>query len=210
MSDLFHTTPIDKALGDLERDLGADDGPRISTMRNFRFAIVPYAPAQEFEMRTAVKRLAGRLRQKHWQVLSISLHGLLMKRIKAMDAEYRNSIIKREKRLFEGDPGRALGYLRDELAGFVDEARGIASDVSARVADFAHSEQVDPDRTVIFIGRAGALFPFFRSSALLKRLDGHTLNLPVVLLYPGERHANGLSFMGVLPPDGDYRPRIYT
>jgi len=32
----------------------------------------------------------------------------------------------------------------------------------------------------------------------------------VVLLYPGERRGEaGLSFMGELAPDRDYRPRIY-
>jgi len=63
---------------------------------------------------------------------------------------------------------------------------------------------------VILLGRAGALYPFFRSSALLKHLDGKTRGLPVVLLYPGLRlDPTRLSFMGELPGDGDYRPRIY-
>jgi hypothetical protein len=34
--------------------------------------------------------------------------------------------------------------------------------------------------------------------------------VPVVLLYPGKVVGEtGLSFMGVLPADRDYRPRIY-
>ena len=69
------------------------------------------------------------------------------------------------------------------------------------------------DRTVALIGRAGALYPFFRSSALLRNLDQKTRNVPVVLLYPGEcvpRNDHvGLSFMGILDADHDYRPRIY-
>ena len=70
---------------------------------------------------------------------------------------------------------------------------------------------VVPDRTIIFIGRAGALYPFFRSSSLLKHIDGKTRNLPVVLLYPGERKdGNSLSFMSRLAADRDYRPRIYS
>ena len=49
-----------------------------------------------------------------------------------------------------------------------------------------------------------------RTSALLKHLDGRTRNVPVVLLYPGERRGDtGLSFMGIINPDSDYRPRIY-
>ena len=65
-------------------------------------------------------------------------------------------------------------------------------------------------RTVAIIGRTGALYPFFRSSALLRHLDGQTRNVPVVVMYPGEkRGTTGLSFMGRLNPDNDYRPRIY-
>jgi hypothetical protein len=66
------------------------------------------------------------------------------------------------------------------------------------------------DRTLVLVGRSGALYPFFRTSALLKHIDGKTRNIPVVLLYPGERRdVTELSFMGELQPDRDYRPRIY-
>jgi len=66
------------------------------------------------------------------------------------------------------------------------------------------------ERTLALVGRAGALYPFFRSSALLKHLDGRTRNVPVVLLYPGGRRGpTSLSFMDMLEPDSDYRPRIY-
>jgi hypothetical protein len=71
-------------------------------------------------------------------------------------------------------------------------------------------DSANPNRTVIFLGRAGALYPFFRTSALLKHVAGHTRNVPAVLLYPGRVVGDsGLSFMGVLPADRDYRPRIY-
>ena len=87
----------------------------------------------------------------------------------------------------------------------------------AFTSDFRARRRAHPeptiDRSLILIGRAGALHPFYRSSALLKHIDGKTRNLPVVLLYPGERPdptGSGLSFMGELPSDRDYRPRIYS
>lgn len=209
MSDLLEAAPHEAALADLERDLIGDDGPHISTMRNYRFAIVPYAPHQEFEMRAHVTRLSGRLREKGWQVLSISLHALMLDLVGRMDPQYRDSVIRREKRNFAKDPLRALDGLKEELVAVLDETRGLAAAVTERIARFTEEEAVDPDRTVVFIGRAGAMYPFFRSSALLKHLDGRVEGLPVVLLYPGERQPNGLSFMGILPPDSDYRPRIY-
>ena len=56
----------------------------------------------------------------------------------------------------------------------------------------------------------GSLYPFLRTSALLKHIDGKTRNIPVALLYPGVRlPENALSFMEELSADRDYRPRLY-
>ena len=78
------------------------------------------------------------------------------------------------------------------------------------IGAFADESPAGPDRSLVLIGRAGALYPFFRSSALLKQIDGRTRSIPVVLLYPGERKdTTALSFMGELNSDRDYRPRIY-
>ena len=38
----FHQESLDEAVAALRHDLLADDGPQISTMRNYRFAILPY------------------------------------------------------------------------------------------------------------------------------------------------------------------------
>ena len=99
--------------------------------------------------------------------------------------------------------------LRTEHPGLPVALAGISwGGKLAVIAAARHPELVD--RTLALIGRAGAIYPFFRTSALLRHLDGRTRNVPVVLLYPGERRgATGLSFMGMLNPDNDYRPRIY-
>ena len=54
---LFQQTPLHEAFAALRRDLIHEDGPRISTMRNYRFAIVQYHPAEEFELRAEVRKL---------------------------------------------------------------------------------------------------------------------------------------------------------
>ena len=51
--DSFHQTPVQQAIRALRDDLIQDDGPRISTMRNYRFAIVQYDPKEEFKLRQA-------------------------------------------------------------------------------------------------------------------------------------------------------------
>jgi len=207
---LFDTTDLGRAFQALRDDLVHDDGPRISTMRNYRFAIVPYDPREEFRCRQHVSRLSTELQAKGWVVLSISLQSLLLKRIRALGDGIPERIIEAERRLAGRDPERGLTYLAGKLAPLIEGPDGLAADAARIIREHVERHPDSVDRTVALIGRAGALYPFFRSSALLKHLDGHTANVPVVLLYPGERRPGaGLSFMGELNPDRDYRPRIY-
>jgi hypothetical protein len=205
---------LDQAVGALERDLLAADGPQISTMRNYRFAILPYLPSEEFKLRRRILRLTERLRADGWAVLPISLQKLLLDRIRRTGDANVQALIARERRLHERDPARALAHIREKIAPHIEGPEGLAADVARLVGDFADQHPDRADRSLVLIGRAGALYPFFRSSALLKHIDGKTRNIPVVLLYPGQRVSNGidnngLSFMCELPADHDYRPRIY-
>jgi hypothetical protein len=201
---------LDAALKALNDDLRSADGPQISTMRNYRFAILPYLPSEEFKLRQRILQLTEELRVEGWAVLPISLQKLLLDRIRATGKENVDNLIVREKRLHERDPERALAHIREKIAPHIEGPDGIAGDVARLIGDFADKNPGMPDRSLVVIGRAGALYPFFRSSALLKHIDGKTRNIPVVLLYPGKREAtSGLSFMCELPADRDYRPRIY-
>ena len=51
---LFRQTPLQETFAALRRDLIEENGPRISTMRNYRFAIVQYRPEDEFMLRGEV------------------------------------------------------------------------------------------------------------------------------------------------------------
>lgn len=195
----------------LRNDLLAEGGPQISTMRNYRFAILLYDPGAEFKLRSQIRRLSDELKGLGWNTLSISLQSLLLERLKKEDRRVIDSIIRTERRFYERNPDRALNHLKDKIAPHIEGTGGIAKDVIALIDEFADKHPADINRTVIFVGRTGALYPFFHSSSLLKHIDGKTRNLPVVLLYPGKRHdGNALSFMGEIPPDRDYRPRIYS
>ena len=208
--NLLPRTDLDEAIAALKKDLVTAGGPQISTMRNYRFAIVPYRPSDEFNLRQHVRRLSDALKAEGWNILSISLHALLMKRIHGMGDEVMQSLLERERRLYAKNPDRALNHLKEKILPHVEGPDGIAADVIRLIAGFAEQYPDQAERSLIFIGRAGALYPFFRTSALLKHIDGKTNNIPVVLLYPGERRdVNALSFMGELPADRDYRPRIY-
>lgn len=202
---------MDKAIQALYADLVHEGGPQISTMRNYRFAIVPYPPEKEFALRAGVSQLSAALISHGWVVLSLSLQSLMMERLRRELSEKDiERLMNFEQRLGGRDPERGLNYLTDKLVHMLEGPEGIAADCAAKIRAFAEEHPDKADRTVAFIGRAGALYPFLRTSALLKHLDGQTHNVPVVLLYPGSRKGEaGLSFMDILQPDRDYRPRIY-
>jgi hypothetical protein len=209
-SPLFHQTRLQEAFAALRRDLINEDGPQISTMRNYRFAIVQYEPVEEFKLRGEVQRLSADLVANGWMVLSLNLQKLLLDRVRAQGGNWAERVIEMETRMARIEPGRGLNYLNSKLAPLIEGPDGIASDCGRIICEYADRHPDSVDRTLALIGRAGALYPFFRSSALLRHLDGRTRNVPVVLLYPGERRGpSGLSFMGMLNPDNDYRPRIY-
>jgi len=203
-------TEIEKAVDALRKDLLRDDGPQISTVRNYNFAILPYAPEDEFALRRAVHELSSELRDGGWTTGTVVLHSLLLARLRAQGPDFTESLVRREKSLAgAADPTRGMRLLKERVVTLLEGPDGLAADVIAAVERIL-GESANPTRTVIFLGRAGALYPFFRTSALLKHVAGHTRNVPVVLLYPGRIIGeSGLSFMGVLPADRDYRPRIY-
>jgi len=205
---LFQQGPLEEAVAALRQDI---IGGHISTIRNYNFAILPYRPADEFKLRQLMRRLTDELRAEGWSVLPISLQKILLDRIRAKGDENVAALIAREKRLYAtDDPERGITYLQEKIAPNIEGPDGIAADVARLINAFADENPDRSDRTLVLIGRTGSLYPFFRSSALLKHIDGKTRNLPVVLLYPGDRKdTTALSFMGQLDPDRDYRPRIY-
>jgi hypothetical protein len=201
---------LDEAFAALRADLISDDGPRISTLRNYRYAIIPYQPEDEFELRRHVQETLGKLQAAGWVTCSLSLHKLLLRRLRTHGDDVLARMINAERSAATIAPERGINYLRDKLRRELDGPTGIAADASREIAAFADANPDKTEQKVVFLGRIGALYPFFRVSALLKHLDGNTRNIPAIVLYPGERrHDTELSFMGELAPDRDYRPRIY-
>jgi hypothetical protein len=205
-----HASDLERCVHALSDDLLGQEGPHISTVRNYNFAILPYAPDLEFALRRQINRLCERLREDGWTTATIPLHSLLLSRLRAQGAEFVEAMIQRERRLAgASDPWRGLRTLKERVVSLIEGPDGLATDVVHEVHRIL-DENREAARTVIFLGRAGALYPFFRTSSLLKHVAGHTRNVPVVLLYPGRVDDDGgLSFMGILPADRDYRPRIY-
>lgn len=210
MSSYRPDPPLARIFDALEKDLLREGGPQISVTRNYNFAIVPYSPEDEFPVRRHVSTLCDKLRDRGWITATIALNTLLFNRLRGLDGEDLEALIAREKRLARRDPKRALDHVGEKVVQLIEGPEGLAADVAQEVKKLLEAHPEDRDHMVVFIARAGSLYPFFRTSALLKHVADHTQNVPVVLLYPGTIVGEtGLRFMGKLPSDRDYRPRIY-
>lgn len=185
---------IQERIADLERDLVAPE-LAISAYHDLPFAIFRYDPSEELVMRTEISSLAVRLKNEHGRkVLKISLADLMFRVL----GETRGGIEK-------------LAAMEEKM-GLDITIQQVHRTISAKMPlhelVVRELEQHNPDEnTVVFLYRAGGLFPAFRTSALLEKLKGDT---PTVLFYPGALEGTvGLRFMGVCEAEHNYRPKIY-
>jgi hypothetical protein len=181
----------------LEPVLAASDPrPRISAYHDMPYAIFRYPPGDEFAVRKEIALLRTRLEQAGKRVTTISL------------AECMSSALKAEKidtdALVEAEKASGLEATVDTVHQVLSAYRPLDELVAARIP-----EDADPERDIVFIVRAGALFPVYRTSSLLEQLKGK-VDVPAVLYYPGELGgAAGLRFMGVTDAEHNYRPKIF-
>ncbi len=173
-----------------------DPRPKISAYHNMPYAIFRYPPDDEFALRGEITLLRTRLEQAGKRVTVISLAICLEMALE------REGITADQIKMTEEVTGTAT---------MVDTIHKVLSEyqpLDALVAEQLPAE-ADPLIDVIFITRAGALFPFYRTSSLLEQLKGK-VDVPAILFYPGELDgAAGLRFMGVLDAEHSYRPKIF-
>jgi hypothetical protein len=185
---------LTKTLEPLLRE--ADPRPKVSAYHNLPYAIFQYEAEDELEVRREIAKLRTRLEQRGKRVTTISLAECMATSLAAADVT--------AEMLADGELTAGPDALIDTVAQI------LASD--APLHEIV-ARQVPADATaghdIIFLTRAGALFPFYRTSALLERMMGD-VGVPAVLFFPGRREGPaGLSFMGVLDADHHYRARIF-
>lgn len=173
-----------------------DPRPEISAYHDMPYAIFRYDPAVEFAMRTELSLLKTRLEQAGKRVTIISLAECLAAALAAEQMSMAD--------LSEAEVSVGIASVIETLAAVLSEYQPLDQIVAQRLPSTA-----DPLKDVVFITRAGHLFPFYRVNALLEQMKG-TVTVPAILLYPGELDgAAGLKFMGVLDADSNYRPKIF-
>jgi hypothetical protein len=180
----------------LEPILGqADPRPQLSAYHDMPCAIFRYPPEAEFAIRTELTLLATRLEHRGKRITKISLADCLQA---ALDAQLpMHQLIEAERSV---GTSAAIETVNEILSSYQPLDKLVLERFPG---------DPDPTRDVVFIVRAGALFPVYRTSTLLEQLMGK-VTVPAVLFYPGELDGvAGLSFMGVLDAEHNYRPKIF-
>lgn len=176
--------------------MDADPRARLGAYHDMPYAIFYYPPEAEFDVREEVRLLSIRLTNAGRRVKIISLAECLTA---ALAAEGMDVAAIRETEKSTG-----LAAMIDTLHNVLADYRPLVDLVAERLPP-----DQNPAKDVVFLTRAGALFPIYRTHALLEQLKGRLL-VPAVLFYPGELEGpTGLKFMGVLDSDPNYRPRIF-
>jgi len=184
----------------LEADL------RASPMRHYNnaglpFAVFCYPPEQEWAMRTEIGLLQTRLENSTERTAHmISLAELLWQAVE--ESEGIEAVVNLEQRSgFDAVQEQIQTYLSDPLF------RPLPDLLAERLA------QLDPNRHIAFIVRAGALAPnIYRVSALLDKMMGRT-RVPCVLFMPATTEGrSSLRFMGIAENEGrgSYHTKVYV
>jgi hypothetical protein len=156
-----------------------------------------YPPKQEFKVRQELNDLKLWLGARNVSCFAISLADLFWN---AIDQSGFGEQIVAEEQKSPGD-AETLRYVNTSINQILTGPPSLADRVVESMKDA-------PSRSAAFLYRAGALFPTYRTSAILDDLR-ERLHLPVVLLYPGRLSgAYGLSFMGRCEPAHGYRAKI--
>ncbi len=173
-----------------------DPRPQISAYNDMPYTIFRYPPENEFALRTEITLLQTRLETKGKRITRISLAECMQAALEAENMDVP-SIAEAEK-----DVG---------LTVTIETIHEVLSSYQPLDELIIHRmpKNQDPLRDIVFITRAGALFPIYRTSSLLEQLKGKVI-IPSVLFYPGTLDgAAGLCFMGVLDAEHNYRPKIF-
>ncbi len=174
----------------------SDPRPKISAYHNMPYAIFRYPPDDEFALRGEITMLRTRLEQVGKRVTAISLATCLE------TAMQREGMTR--KRIERAEKMTGTDKMVDTIHAVLSNRQPLDNLVAERIPADAN-----PLVDVVFITRAGALFPFYRTSSLLEQLKGK-VDVPAILFYPGELDgAAGLRFMGVLDAEHNYRPKIF-
>ena len=163
------------------------------------FIVYQYDPHDEYTVRGELGQLRTWLGSDERRIgcVAISLADLFWAAID--ESGWAEQLIAQESAA-SGNPN-GLTEVHNAVAEILRLSPSLADRVVGQLSDAS-------DRSAVFLYRAGALYPSYRTSTLLDELRSR-VDRPVTLLYPGKLVGEtGLSFMGRAEPTYGYRALI--
>ncbi len=176
----------------------------ISTYQGVPFALFAYPPTAERPLRREVQMLKTRVEHETpRQITFISMADLMWTAIHTVYPPDGKDLFEAERSMIGEDPERRLESLQETIRTIVSEDCPLPKFIAERAG------ALDPEKSIVFLTRVGALYPAYRASALLENLMGE-VRVPTILFYPGTRSGtNSLRFMDSLDALHGYRHKIF-
>lgn len=190
---------LKERLNTLEADLRAVP-MRHYSYSDLPFAVFGYPPEEEWLMRREMELLKTRLGHAlNRDIVVISLADLMWQAVEESEGLEAVSKLEHDSG-FEAAQRQVQDYLSDDIWMPLPDL------LEEKLAD------LDADRHLVFITRAGALAPnIYRVSKLLDEMKGRT-RVPCVLFMPATSEGSAsLRFMGVAENEGrgSYHTKVY-
>ena len=165
------------------------------------FILYQYAPEAEWKVRGELGELRRWLEAPPRAIAcaSVSLADLFWQAVD--ESGYLDELVAQEREATAASDSSAMREVHEAVGEILRQPPTLPDRVVAEV------DGCD-ERTAVFLYRAGALYPAYRTSTMLDDLRGR-LARPVILLYPGRLVGEyGLSFMDKSEPAYGYRALI--
>lgn len=152
------------------------------------FFISTYNPAQEVDVRKAIKGLKTRLETSGIPVLELNLYEIALE---ILDEQLGpGEIFELEEQMDKEEFKNALQSVLDIHEVFMPKIRSLI--------------EVQPAK-VYFLTGVGQVFPFMRSHNILNNLQNVAKDAPTVMFFPGNYTGQSLELFGLLKDDNYYR-----
>ena len=165
------------------------------------FIVYQYTPESEWQVRRDLRELRDWLEAPPRRVgcASVSLAELFWQALEG--SPYLEELLSQERAATQSSDEAALQEIHEAVGEILRQPPTLPDRVITAVEGY-------DERTAVFLYRAGALYPAYRTSTLLDDLRGR-LARPVTLLYPGRLVGEyGLSFMDRAEAAYGYRALI--
>lgn len=184
-------------------ELLADKGFQDPTTGNLFFPayIYTYPPEKEVAFREQIDLLTEKLkRPNHYlECKVINIYYELINYLKGESFAGKSLfdlLIEKEKE----DADDAFDWIRDEITG--DEGRFFAH-LEEQLKQYFKPEE--DKRVYLIIHGFGSIFPYLRTSELLKKTERLIKEFKLIIFYPGKYENSNYSLFGILDDDNMYR-----